>query len=115
MALGVFLGHAEVHVEEQELALGRGFRALAREDLRSQSMWTSLSYFGRRSTGRSGVGRPGREAVGVDADVLDAELGQARGDGLGIVGPGAVDDDVPPGDDALLVEDAADLGLHRRW
>ncbi len=31
VALGVFLGHAEVHVEEQELALGRRLRALARE------------------------------------------------------------------------------------
>ena len=37
------------------------------------------------------------------------------GDGLGIVGAGAVHDDIPPGDDALLVEDAADLGFDRRW
>ena len=115
MALRVFLGHPEVHVEEQELALGRGFRALAREDLAEPVDVDELVVLRQALDRQVRVGRPGREAVGVDADVLDAELGQARGDGLGIVGPGAVDDDVPPGDDALLVEDAADLGLHRRW
>ena len=65
---------------------------------------------GARPAGPDRPPRP-REAVGVHADVLDPEFRQARRDRPGIVGLGAVDDDVPPGDDALLVEDPADLGL----
>ena len=74
-------------------------------------MWTSLSYFGRRSSGRSGSVGPGGRATDEDPYGRDAESPDLVGDRVGIEVAIAVDDDLVPGCDALGLEKALDLGF----
>ena len=111
VSLGVFLGHAEVHVEEQELLVGRRLRRLPVEDITQPRDVHELVVVWKTIEWQRWVGGPGRGPILVSASAGDAEIGEGRHELGGIVRPIAVDDDVAIGGDPLLVQEPPDLGL----
>ena len=111
VALGVFLGHAEVHVEEQELLVGRRLGRLPVEDVAQPRDVDELVVVGKPIEWQRRVGGPGRGPILVGASAGDAEIGEGRHELGGVVRSVAVDDDVAVGGDPLLVQEPPDLGL----
>ena len=70
VALRVLLGDPEVHVEEEEPALGRGLGPLAGEDLRAASRCGRAC----RSSGSRSIGQVSSAAQAGEARVVDADV-----------------------------------------
>jgi hypothetical protein len=111
VTLGVFLGHAEVHVEQKESGVVVGLRLLAVEQLAEPFRVHESAVVGEAIDRQALVGRPCGQALFVQADVRVAELFQQIAQRPSVGGAITVDDDGARCENSLRLEKLADLGL----
>jgi hypothetical protein len=109
VALRVLLGHAEVHVEEQEVAFGSCLGAAAGQELGEPGGVNQLLVAGQTLDGSGRVGRPCGEPTVEASHLRVPEVGQQAGEEVD-VDRVAIEHDVAGGDDVLGPQDPLDLG-----
>ena len=108
MSVRVFLRHAEIDVEEDELASRSGLGPFPVEHLAEPLDVDELLVLGQPLDGETLVGRPGRKPGLEDPRALDAEAVELGRKGIRFE-PIAIDHDVASSGDALGKEQAIDL------
>ena len=111
MALGVLLRNAEVHVEEQEPARGRGLGLASGEDLLEPGDVDELLVPGKALDGKGAVRSPLLPTGLVRARSVIAECRQSREQRRGGARAIPVDHDLTTGVDVLRPQQLDDVGV----
>ena len=111
MSVGILLGYAKVHVEEQDLPGRSGFRRLAIEQASKPVDVDELVVVGQAIEGEGFIRRPLAPAALMDPNTFMAIVDQPCGKGGHIPRAVAVDHDVAVWSDAFCLQQSLDFFL----